>query len=127
MGRTVIGGLEVFAAFKVTLNGIEEIGFLMQGPALVVAAKPTPIVLGLPDDIVRAEVTAEGGSIHPGPTGLIGGIVAGLLNYAFRNSSGMEGSVRVWPRNREELVFRGDAKNISILEDAFKKLGVTMT
>lgn len=124
MARPTIGGAEVVAGFKVETPTGEVVALLIQGPILAIFTEPDRVIMQLPDGISRATLISKGVTIHPGPTGLIGGLVAGLANLAMRDRPGAQGSVRIWPKVGGEWVLRGEPTQVEILMAAFKQYGV---
>lgn len=121
MSRPKIGDLEVFAAVKVVAGEGEQVALLFQGPVLILYTKPTPVGMAIPRDLLRVQVLNKGVTIHPGPTGLIGGIIAALANVILRNRQVGEARLKVWPTAGGEYELFGSPDQVELIVAVFKE------
>lgn len=125
MGKVTIGGYQVYGGLMYDTPGGEVPALLMDGPSIIISTKPVT-GLGLPQDVIRVEVLSTGLTLHPGPTGLLGGLLAGLAQIAMNRGKGSHGSLRVVSREGPEYVLRGQPDQLEIFIATFKKVGVPL-
>lgn len=123
MARPQFAGVDVLAGFKAEIDGNEAVGLLIQGPILVIAREPKNLALDLANDIERAQLVSAGHSVI-GFGGVIGGLIIGLIGWAFRKSSAMQGEILLVPREHPRITLRGESAHIRLLCLALDKCGV---
>lgn len=116
-----IGGLEIVMRFTLLEGDREQAAGLFQSGEIAIARSEDEVeLINLHEHVDRLVVETRGIVIHGGPTGCLGGLVAGLANLAMSSKGLAQGKFRVVLKAGGERRFRIDPDDLRALLKAVK-------
>lgn len=124
MPRPQIAGLDILMSFDLIETSGKRKAALLEGGYIVIPRDEQAELIDLHQHIDHVIVDSHGTLVHPGPTGCLGGLVAGLINAVMSKKGVAQGKFRVLLRDGGERRFQLDPDDLRGLMKALKEAGI---